>query len=276
MVKHQSTGHFRLGCVTDVSDNGLSFNKLTWQVFAKGTRMYKALKLLLTALLLNTAFFANYAIASECYEPSPNLENLGDKYYDFDNIKTFSDEEKDKLTSFFNQLTGKWKGKSVLIDCFGPDNAAEKKYRNASIKTDHQRNANGGLTINVNQKMIEDSVNLSESVTLLEPSNTFEFEFISDNHLTFSEKFRRSNFAKKINTNVATSNTQTIINKIKSNITNVVSTSKPKTKEAQKTQTRLIEIIYDIKLDNGTLTLLRSYYTNGVFTGEEAWSMQAN
>lgn len=242
----------------------------------KEQSMYKALKLLLTALLLNTVFFANYAVASECYEPSPNLETLGEKYYDFDNIKTFSSEEKDKLTTFFNNLSGKWKGKSILIDCFGPDDAPEKKYRNAIIKSNHQRNANGSLTINVNQKMVEDNVNLSENITILEPSNIFEFEFISDNHLTYSEKFRRANFAKKVNTNAPSSNTQTIINKIKSNITNAVSTSKPKPKEAQKAQTRLIEIIYDIKLDSDNLTLRRAYYTNGVYTGEETWSMQAN
>lgn len=238
--------------------------------------MYKALKLLLTTLLLNTVFFANYAVASDCYAPSPNLENLGDKYYDFDNIKTFSDEEKDKLASFFNQLSGKWKGKSVLIDCFGPDNAPEKKYRNAIIKTDNQRNASGSLSISVNQKIIEDRVNVSESVTLLEPSNIFEFEFIDVNHLVFSEKFRRANYAKKIDDKVPSSNIQTIINKIKSNITNVVSTSTPIAKKVKHAQTRLIEIIYDIKLDNGTLTLLRSYYTNGVYTGGEEWSMQAN
>ena len=155
----------------------------------KEISMYKAPKLFFTTLLLSTIIFTNHVVASECYEQSPNLVNLGDKYYDFDNIKTFSNEEKEKLAILFSKLSGKWKGKSIMIDCVGPDNAPEKKLKNAIIKTDNLQNSNVSLTLNFNQKILEDRVNNAESLTLLDPSNIFEFEFKSDDHIIFSEKY---------------------------------------------------------------------------------------
>jgi len=239
--------------------------------------MYKVPKLFFTTLLLSTFTFANHVAASECYDPSPNLQILGDKYYDFDYVKTFSNEEKEMLSIFFNSLSGRWRGNAIITDCFGPDNAPEKKYKNATIKTVNQQNTNGGLTINVEKRVIEDRINQSEIVSLLEPSNLFEFVIINDTHIVFSEKFRRANFAMKTNANAPTSNTQSIFSKIKTNITNAVST-KPKDPSLVKVNniaTRLNEIIYEIKLNQGELTIIRSYYTNGVYTGEEAWSLQA-
>jgi hypothetical protein len=241
----------------------------------KETGMIKTSKFFFTTLLLSTFVFTNEVAASECYAPSPNLEKLGDKYYDFDDIKTFSDEEKDKLSRLFYNLSGKWKGKSIIVDCFGPDSAPEKKLKNAIIKTENQKNANGSLTINLNQKILEDRVNHSEVVTLLDPTNIFEFEFLSDNHLIFSEKYRRANYAKKVTANAASSNTETIIDKTSSDTKTVINTSTQPSKKVNNRSSRLIEIINEITLDNGTFTLIRSYYTNGVYTGEEAWSLQA-
>lgn len=228
---------------------------------------------LTVALLLSLFAFSNSAIAEACYKQSPNLVSAGDEYYDFDNIQTLSNEEKDKLSRLLKRLSGKWRGTSIIADCFGPDNASEKKLKHAVIKIDTQQDSNGNLSVNLNQKIIEDRVNSSEILTLLMPSNTFYFSFISNNHLVFSEKYRRRNYAKKIASSIASSNTISIINKNNLNIT--TSSSTPKSKKSR-TSTRLIEVIYELSLDNGVFTLLRAYYANGVYTGEEKWSMKAD
>jgi hypothetical protein len=218
----------------------------------KETSMYQALKLFFTALLLSSYLFTNHALASECYEQSPNLINLGDEYYDFDNIKVFSNDEKEKLNHLFTQLSGKWEGKSKIVDCYGPDNDAEKKVKAAIIKTETQRSSSGSLTMNVKQKIIEDRTNNTEVLTLLDPTNTFQFQFLSDTHLIFSEKYRRGSIIKKD------------------------TKDKDKDKIQKLRSSRLIENIYELSLDGGSFTLLRSYYTNGVYTGGEEWTLQAD
>lgn len=237
-------------------------------------RLFTSSKISITIALLLSLFAFNSNVAAEaCDAPSPNLISSSDEYYDFDKVKTFSNEEKDKLNRLFKRLSGKWQGKSIIVDCFGTGNSSKKQLKNAIINIDNQPDSTGSLTIKLNQKMIEDRINTSEVWTLLVPNNTFYLSFLTDNHLTFSEKYRRKNFSKKVAANIASSNTVSIINKNNLNITTSSNTPKPK---QTKTSTRLIEIIYELTLDNGVFTLLRSYYTNGVYTGEEKWSLRAN
>lgn len=206
--------------------------------------MYQKIKSIFGSLLMTTLLaFTHHAAASECYDASPNLTSLGDQYYDFDQFKTFSNDEQDQLNAFFKRLSGKWEGHSIIIDCFGPDTDPEKKVKNATIKAKNKAHQKNSLQIKYTQRIIEDRVNKSELMTLLDNNSVFEFTFLSDNHLAFSEKYRKGNYVKG--------------------------------KKKKSYRNRLVETIYEVKLNGDVFTLFRSYYSNGVYTGEEKWTLRA-
>lgn len=220
--------------------------------------MIKTPKILFALLLFSLTPFVNSAFASECYDQSPNLATLDTQYYEFDAIKTFSRSEQRQLKQLFKRLSGNWQGQAVQIDCFGPDNASEKRYKNATIKAKNKTFSNGQLEIRHTKRVIEDRVNTSEIMTLLDTTNVYTFEFLSDNHITFSEKYRRGN--------ASIANNKKVTKK---------QVAKKKDSDKKRYGSRLIEIIYDLELNHGAFTLLRTFYTNGVYTGEEKWTMYA-
>jgi len=80
-------------------------------------RLFTSSKISITIALLLSLFAFNSNVAAEaCDAPSPNLISSSDEYYDFDKVKTFSNEEKDKLNRLFKLLSGKWQGKSIILD----------------------------------------------------------------------------------------------------------------------------------------------------------------
>ena len=196
--------------------------------------MYKITKLkLIVSLILSLLIYASNVAAKDCYEKSPNLIAKQDADYNLEAIKTLSDDEKDKLTNIYRNIEGTWKGESVEIDCRGPDRNPVKKYKNSTVVTDIKLNSDGNLKIRADTYYIEDKVTRLKNLKLLGDSNIYELEFISDNNFFFSERYRRSD---------------------------------PKF-------SRLVETIYEIKLNRNSLLILRSYYTNGVYTGEERWTL---
>lgn len=184
-------------------------------------------------LIISMLVYVNSVTAKDCYEKSPNLITKKDEYYNLDATKTLSNEEKDKLDNLFRSIEGKWKGESVEIECKGPDRAPVKKYKNSTIATNIRLNSNSSLKIKADAHYVQEKVTRLKNLNLLGDSHIFELEFTNNNNVIFSERYR---------------------------------ISLPK-------NSRLVETIYDIKLNRNSLLILRSYYTNGVYTGEEKWSM---
>ncbi|MFW5432041.1 MAG: hypothetical protein ACKE5M_07040 [Methylophilaceae bacterium] len=213
--------------------------------------MVKASKLFFTTLLLGAFIFSNNVVAKECYEPSPNLVNLNDEYYNLDETIKLSNEDKDTLNNFFRSATGKWKGTSQHIECRGPDRAPRKIVKNAIVKAKAKLASRTQLTINAEKDYTEERVKKSDNFTLLNLKNTYNLAFPGNNSLVLSEKYRRAN--------------------------NYQANSKDTKNKTTKIRTsRLSETIYEISSSTNALTLTRLYYTNGVYVGEETWFMNAN
>jgi hypothetical protein len=242
----------------------------------KELRMSSSLKTNIIAILIfSTLICANHAVAKDCYETSPNLINSNDAYYDLDKTKTLTNEEKNQVNNLFRKISGQWKGSATYTECKGPDNAPRTTARNATLTLKAKQTSTSSLTIHAIKKYAQERVKRSDNLTLLGSSSIFGFGFIDDNHLIFSEKHRRmsKNQKPKITKDMASSNTETIINKsgdntkaVKDSVYQVANTGKNKI-------SRITETIYDISLNANRLTFTRSYYTNGVYTGEELWVM---
>lgn len=226
-----------------------------------------------TVVIAMLALLSSFAYADNtvCYEPSPNLNASGDAYYDLDSTSVLSDDEKNRLNTFFNALAGSWKGDARTIECSGPDSAPRIKSHDAIIAAQAQMDSTIGLSINAKKHYLEQGIKKSDPISLLGKTPVFDFAFTDDNHLIFSEKYRRLNKpANKPKPNVSSSNLSTIINKMTGNTkTESTTTKAPETRKLS----RMTETIYNVTLDNNALLISRSYYTNGVFTGADLWEL---
>lgn len=188
---------------------------------------------LIITMLLSMLIYTKNVSAKDCYEKSPNLTTLKDKYYDVDTVKVLSDIEKTKLENLFDKIKGKWEGESTYTECKGPDRAPRKESKNSAIVVKIKSNSIDNLLI-VAKKSYPNNITKYDGLELLGDLRISEFNFLNDNSLVFSER------AFKKNDNGSS---------------------------------RFVETIYEITFNRKSLILIRNYYSNGVFVAEEKWSM---
>lgn len=188
---------------------------------------------LIITILLSMLLYTNNVAATKCYEKSPNLISLKDKYYNLETIKILTAEEKTKLNTLFDKIEGEWKGDLIHIECKGPDSAPRRRSKTASIESIIKLKSNNNVTFSAN-KSYTNNVTRNEILTLLGDLRIFELEFLNMNSIVFSERGRKKNVTKG---------------------------------------SRLTETIYKITLNHDSLIFVRSYYSYGVFVAEEKWSM---
>ena len=210
--------------------------------------------IMIALLAFITSANANHEM---CYEASPNLTALGKAYYDLENTSVLSAPEKNRIHAFFSNLVGKWKGNARAIECRGPDRAPQRIVHDATLDANVHLNSLIGLSIQANKQAIKERLRKSESLSLLGNNPVFEPQLIDDNHLIFSEKYRRINrLAKKSDSkenSSALNPTQTTLNAARFS--------------------RMTETIYQVILQNNALTISRSYYSNGVYAGGDFWTL---
>lgn len=243
----------------------------------KGNKMDQSLKTNIAAVLMLSIPFCANAAAGDCYEKSPNLINIGSEYYNLENTTTLSAEEKQRANNLFTKINGEWKGEATILECSGPDNAPKTKISKATVRLKANFTSNGSLNLNANKSYIKERLNRPESLVLLSDTPFFEFEFISNDHFIFYEKFRRMNLGSnkiKIPKGTSSSNTETIINKANDD-TNAAKDSVYQVPKIKKNRiSRITETSYDIHIDVNILNFTRIFYTNGVYIGEEQWQLR--
>lgn len=223
-------------------------------------------------LILSTLVFTHHATAKDCYEKSPNFSDQGEEYYNLEEPITLSNKDQDQIKSLFRKIEGKWKGALISTECKGSDNAPKLKIREGIVTAKIKSNTGTGLIAKATLSYPQKRIKRAENLSLLGKAPIFGFDFPDKNHFVFSEKYRRANVKRKTSKKT-TSNTGNIFSRIFSTITGNATVANNTNKPSKTRTSRLIEIIYDINLNAGTLTFTRSYYTNGVYTGEERWVM---
>jgi len=175
------------------------------------------------------------ALAENCYQASPNLVERNQAYYDLDTVDNFSDVDQTNLDVLFNNMQGKWGGTLTTMACKGPDRAAQQVFKTATIQMQALPQSNHQIRLVAKKYHVTEGINHHEQFVLLPRSNVYDLNLKDGKQLIFSEKYR---------------------------IRNV------------KDSSRLTEVIYDIQLDQKQLSVNRHYYTNGVLTGAEYWSLE--
>ncbi|MBX2823428.1 MAG: hypothetical protein KTR33_01785, partial [Gammaproteobacteria bacterium] len=95
------------------------------------------MRTLLTILALSS--LAGTSIATEfvteyCEQPSHGLATLGDEYYDLTDRYQITEENRDSLQAFYQQLEGRWSGAMIDRPCTRKNDHTPKLARFYQIK----------------------------------------------------------------------------------------------------------------------------------------------
>lgn len=138
------------------------------------------------ALLLSSSM----SFATGCYVESPNLEALGDDYYNLDLGQQLSRAEKKQAQQLFNALNGDWKGSSIQTDCRGPDSNPREviKEYEATIEV---RSHSDSVELKLARRDVEQRVTRNDRATLYEANELYAIEFTKDGTVIISNKARQ-------------------------------------------------------------------------------------
>jgi len=186
------------------------------------------------ALMLSMTALSNNAQALNCYEKSPNFTTLGDEYFNIENPRVLSDNDREMLNALYSKIEGKWEGELREIECKGPDRNPRQEHSNFELTAEIIPTTNGGLTIRADKYDATQKIRKGTTIELLDNTSTFEFNFVTSDHLIFSDRYRRRN---------------------------------------ANGSSRLNEYINDIKINSDTLEITISLYANGVHVSEEIWTL---
>ncbi len=189
-------------------------------------------------IFLCTILLSKSVTAASCYDPSPNLADQADEYYNLEEAITLSNEEQNKIKSLFEQLRGNWTGQGTHSECFGPDSAPDERTNQVKLKLKTESNNAMHIALNAEIKNTENGITRQERMDLIGPNPLFSFEAMTDNHIIFSEKYRTA--------------------------TGLV-------KQNKKRLTRLVENVYEIKLMENQFHFIKYYYINGVYVAKDDW-----
>lgn len=233
--------------------------------------MQQILQTFIQATVIALILFSQQALATDCYEQSPNFD---DQYYNLEDKATLSYDEKNALRQFLNSIRGRWAGQMQYIECRGPDSAPRIITKTATLTTKNKFSNNGSISAQAEKTYTEERIKKLETLNLMGNNNVFNFAIEPGSQVTFSEKYRRQNNVQpKIDKTKPSSNNQTIIDKTSNTSRQVITTYQ---KEKKKKTSRITETIYDMTLNGSQLIISRAYYTNGVYTGQEIWRLSPN
>jgi hypothetical protein len=202
--------------------------------------MVRLAKTAMKMLCLSSLLFTSNLFAATCFEKSPNFINLGEEYYDFEEPLKLSNAEQNQIEAIFRQVHDerKWRGQGTHIECFGTDNAPEEQVNNLKLRVKTESNENLHIAFNAEIKNLDNGITRNERLDILGNTPIFSFESKGSNHFTFTEKYRSASGAVKQNS---------------------------------KRFTRLVENLYEIKLNGSQFQFIKNYYINGVFVARDEW-----
>lgn len=147
--------------------------------------------------LLAILFLSPTVQAYQCFESSPTYLHMGETYFT-DTAKRIAVQGDDPALDIVRKLQGEWEGTLSEILCEGDKEAPELLYREAEVEADVKQ-SNTALFLISMSKTYRNSFIASESVYLMNKGSLYSLR-ISDNHVSASERERRSLQGKQTGT----------------------------------------------------------------------------
>jgi len=202
--------------------------------------MYKFMKIKYFFITVFSFFIVmNNSFAKECFEKSQRLIELKNDYYGLEPNGKISINDRKLLNEFYSNIKGGWKGVIQYKICEGRERSPKLTLKKANATVEIKMATNYLL---IKLKKSRNDYNIgSEKLKLLGDKGLLYFKFKNKNNLVFSEIIRKRN----VNGG-----------------------------SRQMEQNYEFEFIKDgHKKKEDILNFSISHYLNGVFIGDEKWSM---
>jgi len=202
--------------------------------------MYKFMKIKYFFITVFSFFIViNNSFSKECFEKSQRLIELKNDYYGLEPNGKISIKDRKLLNEFYSNIKGEWKGVIQYKICEGRERSPKLTLKKANATVEIKMATNYLL---IKLKKSRNDYNIgSEKLKLLGDKGLLYFKFKSKNNLVFSEIIRKRN----VNGG-----------------------------SRQMEQNYKFEFIKDgYKKKEDILNFSISHYLNGVFIGDEKWSM---
>jgi len=131
------------------------------------------------------------AQAIDCYEKSPGLIALGDKYYELGQEDVLTGAEKRTLGILYGKIKGNWLGNGVEVLCIGSQKKPQKRSSRFTIESDISDNSESRLTIHSDKYIIDRKSNKNETLRFFGQQDYFLIEEITEHSFRVIEKYRK-------------------------------------------------------------------------------------
>lgn len=135
--------------------------------------------------------FSTNVSAINCDDPSPNLINEGDKYYDIPEVQPLSREQKTAINMLFASLKGELNGAGTTTFCEGATGEQKKVIARNSLSANVGIDSSGLLTISLVSFDIKSKTSLNETLMYFGVYNQHVIQYYSDNELVINTKYRK-------------------------------------------------------------------------------------
>ena len=190
-----------------------------------------------SALALSLLLVIPMGFAASCYEKSPNLTSLADKYYDIDGTAPLTPLERKAIASILRNITGRWAGQGTSFQCFGSELDPRPEIKKFTIKANLSGSSSAELTLDVEKHVELDKTKSLEHLLFFGTLDYYESVIISGNSIELVEKYRR-----KVNEDFLP----------------------------------LQEVIYSMEIGAANINYSMRRYINGHLAIEEKWSLTRN
>ncbi len=136
--------------------------------------------------------------AIDCYEKSPGLIGLGDKYYELGQEDRLTRAEKRMLGTLYRKIEGDWEGSGVEVSCIGSQKKSQKRNSKYTIESDISSNSESRLTIYSDKYFIDRSSNKNETLRFFGKQDYFSIEEITERSFKVIEKYRKGKHGNQL------------------------------------------------------------------------------
>lgn len=187
-------------------------------------------------ILIFLLFLFSGAIASNCYQTSPQFNRLKEDYYDIAAVKDITRQDKEKIKNFYQGISGRWKGEINLLECAGTEKEPSVVSRKGRVIAEIRQESEGVLIIEGDVDYTTEKSSSSRKIKTLGWDSIFTIDQITKEQLEFTEKFRKGIYGGG---------------------------------------TPLVEHVFRITRQSGNrLDIIQITYYNGILSIEERWTLK--
>ena len=136
---------------------------------------------LFKSLILSTLFLSFSSYAVECNSPSPYLDIEGDSYYNIDEAKPLTREQRQILSKLFSARNNKLSGTGTITTCEGQETNSRKVFERENVKASISLSSDSQLSLSFDVYNKKTRLSSIESMGFFGPNSIHQLKDYTDN-----------------------------------------------------------------------------------------------